>query len=145
MFTARSFVLVLLLSVLLASIGCGEAGPEVAEVQGVVRVRGKTYPQLAVRFMPDPTKGNDQPINAYGITDQDGKFELTYSHKGSEGKGAPVGWHRVTIEDTRRGAIPPDQPLPPQIIPPAYYNLAKTPLSVEVKAGEVNSIDLEVK
>ncbi len=83
-----------LLGLLLILPGCGDAPPEFAEVQGIVFVNGRPRSGLLVRFLPDPEKGNDLPINAIGKTNSEGRYQLKYSYKGEEGVGAPVGWHR---------------------------------------------------
>ena len=123
--------------------GCGNPPPEFAPVEGVVRVKGRPQPGLQVHFLPDPQRGNDLPINASGKTDEQGKYQLHYVYEEEEGLGAPVGWHRVLIEDTALSQVPQGQPLPPQLIPTAYSNPAKTPLIVEVKSG-AQTIDLDI-
>lgn len=123
--------------------GCGNPLPEIAPVQGVVLVKGKPQSGLLVRFLPDPQRGNDIPINAAGETNEQGRYELRYVYKGEEGMGAPVGWHRVLIEDMAMSRIPQGQPLPPRLIPTDYNSPATTPLLIEVKQGP-QAIDLEV-
>jgi len=124
-------------------IGCGKAPPEIAPVSGAVRVGGKPQPRLLVRFMPDPNKGNNLPINSSGKTDKEGKYELHYAGQNMEGNGAPVGWHRVMIEDTALGQVPQGQAPPPEVISPVYNSPATTPLSQEVKSGP-QTIDFDV-
>ena len=127
---------------LLAVIGCGKKAIEFGEVSGVVRVGGQPHAGLVVRFLPDPAKGNDLPINATGRTDAQGKYTLTHVMDGKEAPGAPVGWHRVMIEDTSRGPTPQGQtPLPP-LVSPAFSSPATTPLAKEVKPG-AQTIDLD--
>ena len=114
-----------------------------APVQGVVRVKGKPKSGLIIRFIPDPQKGTDLPINAVGNTDASGHYELHFVDRGKEGVGAPVGWHRVVIEDTAFGHVPQGQTPPPRVIPTSYASPATTPISQEVKPGP-QTIDLEV-
>ncbi len=124
--------------------GCGKKEPEFGQVKGVVRVNGKPQGRLLVRFMPDPGKGTSLPINASGRTDSQGNYELKFAYQGKEGLGAPVGFHRVLIEDTALSQIPQGQTPPPQLVSPAYNSPATTPLLQEVKPGE-QTIDLEIK
>jgi hypothetical protein len=124
--------------------GCREQGPEFAPVEGVVRINGKPDRGLLVRFSPDPEKGNGLPAVASGTTDEQGKYTLQYEYQGKEGMGAPVGWHRVTIIDTKVGHTPQGQQSRPSSVPYAYSNVSTTPLVAEVKAGEPQPVDLEV-
>jgi hypothetical protein len=125
--------------------GCREPGPEFALVTGVVRINGKPDRGLLVRFSPDTDKGNVFPAFASGTTDEQGKYTLQYEYQGAEGEGAPVGWHRVTIIDTKVGYTPQGQTSKPSAVPYTYSNVSNTPLVVEVKAGEPQTIDLDVK
>lgn len=124
-------------------IGCGEPPPEFGEVEGVILVKGKPQRGLLVRFMPDPQRGNDLPINAAGETNAEGKYQLRYYYNGVEGMGAPVGWHRVLIEDTALSGVPQGGPLPPELIPRSYANPTTTPLQKEVKSGH-QMIDFDI-
>ena len=123
--------------------GCGESPPEFGQVTGVVRVKGRPQSRLMVRFLPEPVDGKELAANASGTTDDQGKYELRYYYKGEEGLGAPVGWNRVLLEDTRLSALAQGQRAPPQIIPPEYNSPGTTPLRKEVKPGP-QTIDLEL-
>jgi len=131
----------LFLAVLIA--GCGEPQPEFAQVEGNVRLNGQPQRGLRVNFLPDEEKGNAWAAIARGTTDETGKYTLQYEYQREEGAGAPVGWHRVIIEDVSRPPTPQGQTPPPPLIPPAYSNPATTPLMKEVKPG-AQTIDLEV-
>jgi hypothetical protein len=139
-FSFRAICLFLLLGLL---IGCGQPPPEFGEVEGAVLIEGKPQRGLLVRFMPDPNRGNDLPINAAGETDAEGKYQLRYYYDGTEGKGAPVGWHRVLIEDSALSRVPQGAPLPPEVIPRSYGSPTTTPLQKEVKSGQ-QTIDFEI-
>jgi hypothetical protein len=135
--------LVIIVIALLAALpGCGKKLPEFGKVSGVVRVNGQPQRRLLVRFMPDPEKGNALPINATGKTDNEGRYTLHYAWQENEGEGAPVGWHRVVIEDTGLSGVQQGQAPPPPVISPIFAGPASTPLKKEVKAGE-QTIDLE--
>ena len=135
--------LAIVVGCLLSISGCGEKPIEFGEVSGVVRVGGKTHAGLVVRFLPEPEKGKKElPINATGRTDAQGKYTLLHVKDREEAPGAPVGWHRVLIEDASRGPTPQGQAPPPPLISPAYASPATTPLKKEVKPG-AQTIDLE--
>lgn len=144
----RSSMAVCALFVAIVTSGCSEPGPEFAPVRGVVKVNGKPDRGLLVRFSPDADKGNNIPATASGTTDEQGKYTLKYEYRGQEGDGAPVGWHRVTIIDTKVGFTPQGQRPKPSNVPYLYSNLATTPLVHEVKPapeGQEQTIDLEVR
>ena len=126
-------------------VGCGkEKGPEIGQVTGVVRVKGKPQKGLAIRFLPEPLPGVELPINAAGFTDEQGKYELMYAYKDEKGPGAPVGMHRVLVDDSRYSSIPQGAPVPPRMFSTDYGRLNLTPLKVEVKPGP-QTIDLDLK
>jgi hypothetical protein len=126
-------------------IGCHrEKQPEFAPVQGVVRINGRPEPGLLVRFSPDGEKGNGLPAFASGKTDEQGKYTMSYEYRGTEGVGAPVGWQRATVVDSKVGITPQGQVPKPSAVPYSYGSISTTPLVVEVKAG-VNTLDLDVK
>jgi hypothetical protein len=133
-----------LLSALFLS-GCSEPSPEFAPVTGVVRINGKPERGLLVRFSPDPEKGNNMPAVASATTDDQGNYTLKYEFRGQEGDGAPVGWHRVSVSDTKVGVTLQGQRPKPSAVPYVYGRHTSTPFVFEVKAGEQNKIDLEVK
>jgi len=132
--------------------GCGKPKPPpIVEVKGVVTLNKTPLPSVRVRFFPTfPGFGGE--VIAEGVSDKDGYYTLTCS--GSPG--ACVGTHRVIVEE---GPLPPGtsgesgeaqmrmtrylQSLTNRPIPPHYGNLAQSPLTVEVKAGET-VYDLEL-
>ena len=113
-------------------------------MEGTVKVKGQPKGRLVIRFFPDPEKGNNLPINSIGTTDAQGNYTLQHNLDGKEGPGAPVGWHRIIIEDTSRGPTPQGQTPPPPLIPLQYGNPGTTPLRQEVKSG-TNTINLEIE
>lgn len=124
--------------------GCGKKPPEMGQVVGTVRVKGQPQARLFIRFLPEPGKDNNLPISSTGKTDAQGKYSLQHVYKDKSEAGAPVGSHRVVIEDNSRGPAPQGQTPPPPLIPLEYSSPTSTPLHVEVKAGE-QTIDLDVK
>jgi hypothetical protein len=140
---SSAWLVVTCLAAIPSLVGCGEKLPEFGPVEGVVRIKGKPKSGILVRFLPDPAKGNDVPINASGLTDATGKYQLRYAFKELDGLGAPVGWHRVVLEDSSLSSIPQGTRIPPRIIPISYNSPATTPLAFEVIA-EPQTIDLEI-
>jgi hypothetical protein len=140
---ARFAISGLLVAVMLAGCRRGK-GPEFAPVQGIVRVNGIPERGLLVNFSPDPEKGTGIPAFATGKTDEQGHYTMKYDYRGKEGDGAPVGWQRATIMDSKVGFTPQGQEPKPSSIPYTYARFSTTPLQYEVKAGD-NTIDIVVK
>ena len=129
----------------LAIAGCGGKNiPDVAPVNGTVRVDGRPQSGVLVRFLPDPEKGNNSSFEAFGVTDQQGKYTLRYSFAGKEGEGAAVGWNRVVCNDSTVTLPVPGQPSRKPAFPYTYADPTTSPFQFEVKP-EGSSIDLEIK
>ncbi|MCA9008597.1 MAG: hypothetical protein KDB01_02565 [Planctomycetaceae bacterium] len=83
------FTFALLASVALAVVGCGDGGPEVAEVQGTVTLGGKPLQGIVVILQPSSGRPSD------GITNAEGKYELFFKR----GKpGAQLGMHSIRVQ-----------------------------------------------
>jgi len=142
----RPLTALALLSVLAAG-GCSR-GPTYAEVEGTVRLNNKPLANVRVEFLPDPEEGNKAGQNSFGVTDKDGRYQLVCDN---QRPGAVVGKHRVIIIDlapyeglplTR---LPDDYKIKPPRLPARYADSSKTPLRKEVKAGDRQTIDLDVQ
>src|SRR5438477_11406287 len=70
---SSSPVLLTLLAVGIALVGCGPSGPKIVKVSGVLTRNGKPVPNLEVYFMP--THGR----NSVGMADENGRFNLGYT------------------------------------------------------------------
>jgi hypothetical protein len=128
--------------------GCGGPSdqPELGQVTGMITLDGKPLVGVAVVFQPD----SGRP--ARGMTDQDGKYELTYIR---QTKGTKIGPNRVEIAPTEEGeadefensdeegaaAAKPAKSGKPKI--PARYNL-QSELKADVKAGD-NTFDFKLE
>ena len=123
--------------------GCAEKLPDFGQVTGVVTANGKPVKGAVVTFMPEPSEGNESPINASSMTDDQGRFELKYGYKDASGVGAPVGWHRVLVLDTRFSSIPQGGTMPARIFSLDYSSPGTTPLKFEVKPG-TQTFDIQV-
>jgi hypothetical protein len=72
--------------------GCG-GGPNLTEVEGVVKLKGQPIGRIAVEFWPE----SNGP-RSVGMTDDQGKFTLT-TDDDKQHKGAVPGKHRVVLRD----------------------------------------------
>ncbi len=68
--------------------GCGGGGPTIVPVSGTLKYKGKPVTNARIDFVPE----NGRPSS--GVTDQNGHYELEYTH---ESKGAVVGKHKVSV------------------------------------------------
>ena len=106
--------------------GCGDSGPALVPVTGVVKANGQPLPHVMVEFQP---KERGSP--SIGYTDANGRYQLRFS---KDRWGAMAGQHAVRIEfDHDPGS---DAPKPPFKIP-AQYNRQST-LAVEVSSRSKN-------
>jgi len=148
----------------LAFLGSGcQREPPYGVVEGVVTLDGKALANVEVVFLPDPEKGT-RGRRSVALTDEHGRYRLA-SDAGRPG--APVGIHRVCVNDLLAGppgafplALPEDNPkgragtkadgagLRPTTrsrFPPAYSDANVTPFrNIEVKEGS-QEINLTLK
>src|SRR5690242_18436307 len=89
---------VLCLCGLLALAGCG--GVRRVPVSGTVTVGDQPLKAGKIIFTPDGSKGNTLHVVCVGRLGPDGRYEIsTGGVQGAEnGKGAPTGWYKVTLE-----------------------------------------------
>src|SRR5580700_6719828 len=74
--------------------GCGKAEPNLAEVEGTLKFRGKPLPNALVQFIPVPPKDSVKCAvcpTSTGFTDDQGHYQLTCERPPAPG--AVVGWH----------------------------------------------------
>lgn len=162
---SRYRVSCLLLFLLLAPVatGCKKEQPY-GSVEGTVTLDGKPLTKAEVVFLPDPDKGSSGPRST-AFTDEEGRYRLA-TDKGRTG--APLGLHRVCINDLLAASKGPVPGLPSEdsdtkgvagFQPPVpggagtpkgrfsadYSNSFKTPFrDIEVKEGS-QVIDLPLK
>jgi hypothetical protein len=151
MHNTRRLVTALSLGALVALSGC-TSGPEFAEVEGVVSLRGKPLPEVEIVFSPMTERGTTGPTAAC-VTDAQGRYRLKCERAGRTG--ALVGTHRVVIRDIAAMPPPPGleildekgqqyQPKPLRV-PDRYTDLLKTPFqNVEVHSGK-QTLDYDLK
>ena len=127
--------------VLLITCGCGK-DVELGSVSGVVTKGGKPLDQIYVQFMPDPESAEENASSSTAITDEQGRFSLSYGRSGKR-SGAVIGRHLVTLEDlaseNHRGEGAPPAPR----IPPNYMRPWDSPLECDVKAGQ-QTVNLQI-
>lgn len=124
------------LSIALTAVGCAGPEYEIAEVDGVVTIKGQPGDSLRIEYAPDGSQGGKGPTST-AETDDQGRYTLRYfEREATEPQpGAAVGWHRVTITDrllsqsaTGRGV---------KIRVPAEYTLiGSTPVKQQVLSGK---------
>lgn len=137
-------------------LGCGQSGPAVNLVKGVVTLDGAPVADADVGFSP-VTPG--QGLSAVGKTAADGSFVLN-AQGARPGRGTAVGDYVVTV---RKYEIPPPVPQvssddpsyePPEpsrkppaelrsLVPKIYVDKATSPLKATVAKGE-NSFQFEL-
>lgn len=92
--------------------GCGDSGPKLAEVEGVVTLDGKPLSGVMLEFQPTGGKGSP----SVGYTDKNGEYRLRFSR---DKFGAVPGEHIVRIDfDYDPGSGDPK----PSFKIPAQYN-----------------------
>lgn len=122
------------------AIGCGRSGQfPTAKVTGTVTVNGKPVEGAILTFYPEAGKTAKAEAGkaAMGITDAQGKFELsTYR----QGDGAVVGKHRVSIVG-KEGRAEMGNAATKFTIPTKYHFPHTSGLNQEIKSGD-NKVDL---
>jgi hypothetical protein len=125
-------------------VGCSGA-PQVAPVEGVVKLDGKPVAGALVIFEPE----GESPIQSTGVTDELGQFRLR-SNDGREG--AVVGSHRVVVRGASSFAVATDKEADEvapvsdsagDAIPADYLRVDRTPLRQEITA-DANTVTLEL-
>jgi hypothetical protein len=71
-------------------VGCGESGPKIVKVEGMLAYKGKPVTNAYIDFVPGPGEGRP----SWGQTDAQGRFKLHYDRKQ---EGAVVGKHKVYV------------------------------------------------
>jgi hypothetical protein len=142
----QEYVLLICYALLLS--GCGPRAPETASVTGRVTFHGKAVDKGRIVFYP--TEGRP----ATGTIGPDGSFRLTTF---SEGDGALLGKHRVTIEakrlvgatiaktfaEERAQPASISEPRVEWIVPEKYAREDTSPLTADVARGG-NTINFDL-
>lgn len=139
-------LLVVLLMIAVAAIGCGKQGHELASVNGKVVYRGKPLPFGTVTFQPE----NGRP--SIGILQPDGTFQMATR---GQGDGAAVGKNKVRIccfefhqarsNERGGGSTTAAIGLGKALIPREYMSYETSGIVVEVRSGANDPVVLELK
>lgn len=125
----------------IALFGCGDGGPQRAEVAGTVKLDGQPIKEGAIQFIP--VEGTTGPSAGDAI--KDGKFHLPRA------QGAVVGKNKIELRAFKKtGRQVADPTGPPgarttevvQFFPPEFND--RTTLIREIKSG-TNTIDLDLQ
>ena len=145
----KLFLPLTLIMVITAVFGCGSdvpKGPEkisTTPVDGVVTLNGKPAAEVSVSLHHSEGK-----VAPRGISDKDGKFSIATYGKDD---GAPAGKYKVTAAKNMTKEISPGVLAPPppggfkSDIPTKYESVNTTDILVEIKAGEKNSLKIDLK
>jgi hypothetical protein len=130
----------LVVACLLSAVGgCGNSGPEVVEIEGVLTRGGKPVPLLSLSFQP----AEGRP--SWARADENGRFKVFYD---DQRDGARVGMHTVVVRykpqsmaeemGQTKGKHHPEE----AAILEKYGPGGKEPLKIEIKEATDN---LEIK
>ncbi len=117
---------------LLGCSGMSDA-PKLAKAKGVIKMNGKPLGNVGVTFFPS----SGPP--AFGNTDAQGQFVLMTIKPGD---GAAVGAHRVALGKAEEGS---SEKSAAAAIPAKYSFPDKSGLTAEVKEGESNVFEFDIK
>ncbi len=107
--------------------------PRLAKAKGVIKLNGKPLGNVGVTFFP--TSGPP----AFGNTNDQGEFVLMTIRPGD---GAAVGTHRVTLGKAEEGS---SEKAAAALIPAKYGFPDQSGLTAEVKEGEANAFEFDIK
>ena len=130
-----SFCLASLLLLAAVCAGCMKRESSIAVVRGKVLLDGQPLANGGINTIPTAGRGSSGVI-------RNGEFELGTMNKND---GAVIGTHRVAItarEASQGGG--PEAAAGKSLIPDRYSNPDASGLTIEVKAGEVNTPTLDL-
>jgi len=142
--SVRGAFLIAIAGVLVFSLGgCGQSGPELADVTGTITLDGRPLPKVGVVFRPAGPGASP----AYGGTNKDGKYTLLFSQ---DRKGALPGEYEVDLEvpkytkaDLAEMKAQGNEAPPPTVTLPKKYRQPGA-LKATVKSGS-NVIDFSLE
>jgi len=120
--------------ILTAATGCGgSAGPDIASVEGTVRLDGRPLANATVTFQPE----NGRP--SFGVTNAEGHYKMTYTQEKS---GVMLGSNRIFIRtrmEDESGKV-----VQQEYLPAKYHDRSDLTAMVENKANQID-FDLSSK
>lgn len=136
----RLAILAVSLSLTFGANGCQKPEYQVAEVDGVLTIKGQPGRKVHVEFVP--TEGTLGP-NSAADTDDAGHFNLhLITRDGASPAGAVVGKHKVTLSDKQLAESATGRGIPIRF-GPEYTLAGSTPLTQTVKP-ETQSIHIDL-
>jgi predicted small lipoprotein YifL len=115
--------------------GCGQKNPLTAPVKGKVALNGQPLKSGNVITLPSNGRG------AHGAITSDGSFELGTFTKDD---GAIIDTHKVAVVALVDGVRTEPEGGAKLLVPERYANPQSSGLTIEVKAGEVNELTLDL-
>ena len=127
--SARVGVGCVLLAALVGVAGCGVKR---IPTSGKVTLDGQPMPGGVLKFIPDPSKGNNLRVSCSGPI-SNGRWNLVTSgiERADNGTGAPVGWFKVVYFDPNEGSKAPGASEAPKVAA-KYSREDTTPLAIEL-------------
>lgn len=123
---------------LVFAVGCGQKGPDTAQVSGVVKLNGEPVEGAMVMFQP-VAEGR----SSRSLTDANGRYTLKYV---GDQNGALIGEHVVTVTKFRKRITDDNgqvvDPGVPELFPASANS--ETELKANVTKGS-NTFDFDIK
>ncbi len=110
--------------------GCDSGSAERVAVRGQVRFQGRPLPGGTIVFAPDVDRNPGRELAAAQIR-YDGSFELQAEH----GAGVLPGWYRISVMAGN----------PTVRLPAKYRDPVLSGLDCQVRPGQANVVDLDLK
>ncbi len=120
--------------------GCGPTEPPLYPVSGSVKFRdGKPAAGATVEFA---IQHDGKTVNARGVVNEAGAYQLKTVLDGKEKDGALAGSHKVIVVSASASSSPGPQPAP---VPVRYAEYGNSGLTFEVKPGAANDYPITVE
>jgi hypothetical protein len=119
-------------ALLAALVGVAGCGVRRIPTSGTVTLDGQPMTEGVLKFIPDPSKGNNFRLSCSGPI-SNGRWNLVTSgiERADTGTGAPVGWFKVIYTHPNEGSKAPGASAAPKVAA-KYYREETTPLSIEL-------------
>ena len=138
----KRLLLVAALGGLLGLSGGCSGEPPLTEVKGHVKLNGQTMTSGTVNFHPDKDQGNTFGGECVGDINAQGEYTL---HTSRGGKGAPLGWYKVTVSQDAPVTADNTNPSTTSSINTTFSNVGTTTLKKQVvDKASPGAYDLDV-
>ena len=119
---------------LVVTVGCHRAGPEMVTVQGEITLNGGSWPKPGIVYFTPESASSGMPIRpAIGVFDTRGALTVTSARKGD---GLVPGKYRISLECWE---VPPrvgSPTIPKSYVPARYTSAATSGLTVSAEPGQ---------